>query len=76
GSPLTTIYPYAALAVLRLTGGEFSGIAGVHRLIREGKAFDVSFQEVFGRSVSRFEEELTNSLNEEIGKFAAANYKQ
>jgi hypothetical protein len=72
---LTTVYPYAALAALRLSDGDFAKIAGVHRLMREGKSFDEIFQEVFGGSVGRFEEDLTNSLNEEIKKFAAEKYK-
>jgi hypothetical protein len=76
GSPLTTVYPYAALAVLRLSDGDFSKIAGIHRLMRGRKTFDTAFQEVFTKSVSKFEEDLTNSLNEEIKKFAADKYKQ
>jgi hypothetical protein len=75
GSPLTTVYPYAALAVLRLSDGDFSKIAGNHQLMREGKTFDTAFQEVFGKSAAKFEEDLTDSLNEEIKKFAADKYK-
>lgn len=74
-SPLTTVYPFAALAVLRLSDGDFAKIATAHRLLREGKGFDEIFRKFFGGSVDRFEEDLTNSLNEEIKKFTAEKYK-